>query len=365
VLLPEGASPRPPGPPVTTLADLAAGLARTAVTNVTREYPYAAVTLFSGPEDLRLPRDRHPAFYGCYDWHSAVHAHWLLVRLLRRDEDRIDADAVRKVLEAHLTPANLMTETDVLRAWPGFERPYGWAWLVALAAECELAARETGSDPSGPAAGTAAQRQLRGWADALAPAADAVARLVLDWLPRAGRPVRDGTHANTAFALGLLLDAAPVLGQHDLAGMIRAHVQHWFVPDDDAPLRWEPSGQDFLSPGLTEADLVRQVLDRRHFSSWLTGFWPGLAAGRPSALLHPVAVRDRSDGQLGHLDGLNLSRAAALARLAGSLDETDRRRAVLSDAADRHRTAGLAALDETGYLSTHWLGTFAVLALEP
>ena len=345
---------------MTTLADLAAGLARTAVANVTRAYPYAAVAVLSGPEDLRLPRDRHPAFYGCYDWHSAVHTHWLLVRLLRHFRDRIDAEAVRGVLGAHLAAPHLVAEAEVLRSWPGFERPYGWAWLVTLAAECERGAREAAVDP-----GATEELGLRGWADALWPAADVVAQLVLDWLPRAGRPVRDGTHANTAFALGLLLDAAPVLGLDDLTGVIRAHVHHWFTPDDDAPLRWEPSGQDFLSPGLTEADLVRRVLGAQQFSSWLTGFWPGLAAARPTGLLHPVVVSDRSDGQLGHLDGLNLSRAAALASLAGSLDETDRRRVVLQDAADRHRTAGLAALDETGYLSTHWLGTFAILALEP
>jgi Protein of unknown function (DUF2891) len=187
---------------------------------------------------------------------------------------------------------------------------------------------------------------------------------VLDWLVRAGRPVRDGTHASTAFALGLLLDAAPALGRHDLEAAVRAYVAEWFVPDRDAPLAWEPSGQDFLSPGLSEADLVRRVLDPAAFGDWLEGFWPGLSTSQPRTLLEPVAVLDRTDGQLGHLDGLNLSRATALFRLAAALPDGDPRQLVLEHAASAQLEAGLAALAEDGYQSTHWLGTFAVLALE-
>jgi hypothetical protein len=328
-----------------------ARLARTAVENATREYPYALIAVVTGPDDLRLPRRRHPAFYGCYDWHSAVHTHWLLVRLLRRHGEGIDRPSALAVLDAHLTPEHLATEADVLRAEPSFERPYGWAWLVALAAECARAQATVAS--------------ARAWSAALAPAVDVVVELVLDWLARAGRPVRDGTHASTAFALGLLLDAAATLGRDDLAAAVRTYVREWFGPDRDAPLVWEPSGQDFLSPGLSEADLVRRVLEPAAFRDWLEGFWPGLASGGPRNLLEPVVVRDRADGQLGHLDGLNLSRSAALARLALALDEGDPRRSVLQDAADAHLDAGLGALTEDGYLSTHWLGTFALAALEP
>lgn len=327
-----------------------ARLARTAVANATREYPYALVTVVGSADDLRLPREQHPAFFGCYDWHSAVHTHWLLVRLLRDHADAIDPEPVVDVLDAHLTHENLAAEAAYLGAHPGFERPYGWAWLVALAAE---AAKAPDLEPA------------RAWADALAPAADVVVDLVLDWLPRAGRPVRDGTHASTAFALGLLLDAAPVLGRADLDAAVRAYVRERILPDRDAPLTWEPSGQDFLSPGLVEADLVRRVLDPEAFGPWLQHFWPGLAAGEPRNLLDPVEVRDRTDGQLGHLDGLNLSRAAALSHLALALPADDDRRPVLEDAAARHRDAGFAALAEDGYLSTHWLGTFALMALEP
>jgi hypothetical protein len=171
--------------------------------------------------------------------------------------------------------------------------------------------------------------------------------------------------SSTAFALGLLLDAAATLGRDDLVTAVEAYVGERFVPDRDAPLVWEPSGQDFLSPGLAEADLVRRVLEPAVFNGWLDAFWPGLASGEPRNLLEPVVVRDRTDGQLGHLDGLNLSRSAALARLALALPDGDPRRVVLQTAADDHLDAGLAALAEDGYLSTHWLGTFAMGALEP
>lgn len=335
-----------------TLADLAGRLAATAAENAVREFPYAPGTVLTGPGDLVPPRVAHPAFHGCYDWHSAVHTHWLLVHLLRHHSARIDADRVRAVLDDHLTGANLATETATLRASPGFERPYGWAWLTVLAAECRSWAGEAGSPPG---AGR--------WAEALAPAAGAVVDLVLDWLPRAGRPVRVGTHADTAFALGLLLDAAPGLGRADLAEAVRTATAAWFVPDRDAPLSWEPSGEDFLSPGLAEADLVRRVLPAAEFGRWLTGFWPGLAAGSPRTLLEPVPVADRDDGRLGHLDGLNLSRAASLRRIAAALEPSDPRHDVLRAAAAEHLAQGVRALSGGGYLSTHWLGTFAALAL--
>jgi hypothetical protein len=177
--------------------------------------------------------------------------------------------------------------------------------------------------------------------------------------------VRDGTHASTAFALGLLLDAAATLGREDLAEAVAAYVRAWFVPDRGAPLGWEPSGHDFVSPGLAQADLVRRVVEPATFGGWLSGFWPGLVVGEPASLLEPVQVVDRTDGQVGHLDGLNLSRSAALARLALALPDADPRRPLLEVASASHLEAGLAALAEDGYLSTHWLGTFALLALEP
>lgn len=335
-----------------TLADLAGRLAATAVVNATREFPFAPGVVLTGPGDLALPRVAHPAFHGCYDWHSAVHTHWLLVRLLRHHPERVDGDAVRAVLDDHLTPENLRTEVATLQASPGFERPYGWAWLVALAAEC----RAWADAPDG-------RPEVRVWARALAPAADVVTGWVLDWLPRAGRPVRAGTHANTAFSLGLLLDAAGVLGRADLDAVVRDRAAGWFLSDRDAPVGWEPSGEDFLSPALCEADLVRRLLSPGEFARWLDGFWPGLVEGAPRSLLEPVPTPDRADGRLGHLDGLNLSRAASLGAVAAALPPGDARCRPLEEAARAHLVPGVEALSEDGYLSTHWLGTFAALAL--
>lgn len=320
------------------LADLAPELARTALANVSTEFPYAPDHVVTGPGDCVLPRALHPAFYGSFDWHSAVHMHWLLVRLLRTG--RVDADAVRAVLDAHLTADALAVEASYLRAHPGFERPYGWGWLLLLAAECA----------GGP------------WSAALAPAVSAVSDLVLDWLPRAGRPVRHGTHPNTAFALGLVLDAAARLDLPGLSVAVRAQAIAWFAGDRDAPARWEPSGEDFLSPALAEADLLRRLLPASAFAAWLDGFLPGLAGGHP--LLGPVEVSDRTDGRLGHLDGLNLSRAAALRSVAAALPAGDVRRDVLRTAAAAHLDAALPALAGGDYQSNHWLASFAVRALE-
>ncbi len=330
------------------LADLARRLAATALVNVAREYPYASAQVLTGPGELALPRDRHPAFWGAYDWHSSVHLHWLLASLLRRVPDRVDGPAVRSALRSRLTPAALQVEADRLRADPSFERPYGWAWLARLAAEC-AAGRD---DPD-----------LGACADALRPAADTVADLVTAWLARAAGPVRSGTHADSAFALGLLLDATGPLGQPALAALLRETALRWYVEDRDAPAAWEPSGEDFLSPSLTEADLVRRVLPPAELPGWLATFLPGLAHGEPVTLLSPVPVPDRTDGRTGHLDGLALSRAAHLRSLGAALPHDDVRRPVLERAADAHLEAGLASLDEPGFLSTHWLSTFAALAL--
>jgi hypothetical protein len=317
--------------------DLAARLAATALGNVTTEFPYAPAHVVAGPDDRALPRTLHPVFYGSFDWHSAVHMHWLLVRLLRTGP--VDRAAVEAVLDTHLTPERVAVEAGYLRAHPGFERPYGWGWLLLLAAEC---------------AGTR-------WAAALEPAVATVADLVLDWLPRAGRPVRHGTHDNAAFALGLALDAAGPLDRPDLAAAVRTQALAWFAGDRDAPARWEPSGEDFLSPALCEADLLRRLLPGPELATWLDGFLPGLVEGHP--LLAPVEVSDRTDGRLGHLDGLNLSRAAALRSIAGALPAGDPRPDLLRRSAAAHLDAALPALTGSGYESNHWLGSFAVLAL--
>lgn len=331
-----------------TLTELAPHLAETALSNVTREFPNAVAHVVEGPDDIARPRLLHPSFYGAYDWHSAVHMHWLLVRLLRDHPHRIDAPRVRTQLTAHLAPDPLGVEAAYLRACPGFERPYGWAWLLALAAACV----EPHPDD-----------EIAAWGRALRPAADVVAGLILTWLPSASGPVRDGTHGNTAFAFGLVLDAAHGLGMPELEHAVTGMATDWFLADRCAPAVWEPSGEDFLSPSLCEADLVRRLLDGPEYAAWLDGFLPGLGDGEPGSLLEPVDPPDRTDGRAGHLDGLNLSRAAALRSISSALPTGDRRRDVLSRSAERHIDAGLRALAGGQYASNHWLGTFAAMAL--
>ncbi|MFE0179938.1 DUF2891 domain-containing protein [Streptomyces olivaceus] len=327
----------------------AAPFARLALANITREYPNFPAHLITSPDERLAPRSLHPAFYGAYDWHSSVHMHWLLVRLLRRHGGTPalpDTEAAVAALDRHLTPDNLATEAAYLRARPSFERPYGWAWLLALAAECRALPGAEGAR----------------WADALKEAVDAVDGLLADWLPRATYPVRHGNHPNSAFALGLALDSGGLSAGTERA--VRERLLTWFADDHDAPAHWEPSGQDFLSPALTEADAVRRVLAPERFAAWLDRFLPGLGAGEPCPLLEVPVVSDHADPQIGHLLGLALSRAAALRSLAGALPDGPVRDR-LDAAAEAHLAAGMPAVEGGDFTTDHWLATFAALALDP
>ncbi|MET8124755.1 DUF2891 domain-containing protein [Streptomyces sp. NPDC005065] len=321
-----------------------------ALANVVREYPNAPAHLYAGPEELVAPRTLHPAFYGGYDWHSTVHMHWLLVRLLRRFSTTGDLPAtvttrVHEVLNSHLTPENLTVEAAYLRRRPHFERPYGWAWLVALAAECR--ALDT---PEGDR-----------WADALAPAVETVGELLTAWLPKATYPIRHGIHPNSAFGLGMVLDAGERAGlPRPVLDAVAERLRTWFAEDHDAPAHWEPSGQDFLSPALTEADAMRRVLPVAEFRTWLAGFLPGLT---DSPLLTPPVVSDHSDPQIGHLLGLTMSRAAALRTIAGALGEGPVHTA-LTASAEAHLAVGLPSVSSGDFSTDHWLATFAALALD-
>lgn len=331
--------------PDAPLARHAGRFSRLALANVTRAYPNSPAHLLAGPDELLEPRAHHPAFYGAYDWHSAVHMHWLLVRLLRRCPGHVDTAEVTAVLDAHLTPRTLAVEADYLRDHPGFERPYGWAWLLALTAEV-------------------AALPERPWAEALRPAARVVAGLLTEWLPKALYPVRHGTHANSAFALGLVLDHAQAAAVPELAAPVAARLRSWFADDHDAPLHWEPSGQDFLSPALCEADAMRRVLTPGDFAAWLTRFLPALAAtGGETAFPRP-RVSDPADPQIGHLLGLCLSRAAAARRVAAALPSGDARVSVLRETAAVHLDRALPATASGDFTTDHWLATFAALALE-
>jgi hypothetical protein len=287
----------------------------------------------------------HPSFFGCFDWHSAVHTHWLLVRLLRAHPELALDGAVAAALGASLAPDNVRVEAAYLEQRPGFERPYGLAWLMLLKAEitsCTLP-------------------EARSWSSACAPLARVARANVLLWLERLRYPVRSGTHNQTAFALTLLFDAAAALGDGELSSVVDATARRCYGDDRGATLRGEPSGEDFLSPVLIEADLMRRVLGAERFLPWLDRFLPNLPERDEPGWLDCGEVVDERDGKLVHLHGLNLSRAWNLQNLAAAVPATDPRRALLRAAADRHRTAGLrAALAATDYASTHWLPTFVV-----
>ena len=324
---------------------LVARFARLALDCVHREYPNKIAHVLDGDADARPPRELTPAFYGCYDWHSSVHGHWLLARLARLHPDAETAAASRAALARSLTAANLQGEAEYLQA-PGrtsFERPYGLAWLLQLAAEL----REW-DDPD------ARRRQ-----QALAPIEALAANRIRDWLPKLTHPIRSGEHSQTAFAFGLILDWARVADDSAMVELIEARVADYYAQDYDCPLRYEPSGQDFLSPCLAEADLLRRVTSPAAFADWLSRFLPGIPADGNADWLEPAVVTDPTDGKLVHLDGLNLSRAWMLDGIAAGLPEEDDRRPALIAAAAVHRTSGLASVTGATYEGGHWLGTFA------
>lgn len=320
-----------------------------ALAGLHREYPNKIAHVLNGDADVRPPRDLTPAFYGCYDWHSAVHGHWMLARLLRVLPRAPFAAEARAALARSLTEANLATEAAYVGAKnrESFERPYGLAWLLTLA--LELA---EWNDPDALRFG----RSLRLLVDV---AADRLRR----WLPRLTHPVRSGEHSQTAFALGLILDWARGTGVPEMAGLVADRARSFFLGDRGVPLSYEPSGEDFLSPCLAEADLMRRVLEPGAFAAWLGEFLPGLGGGAKGAGVAPVVPADRSDPKLVHLDGLNLSRAWMLEGIASRLADGDPRRQVLAAAAREHEVAGLAGVSSEHYVGSHWLGTFAVYLL--
>jgi hypothetical protein len=323
----------------------AAELAQRALANVEREYPNHPQYLLNADADAAPPRIVHPCFFGCFDWHSAVHTHWLLVRLLNTQRDLPSRDAVEAALARSLDPAKAEAEAAYLRRHPAFERPYGLAWLALLHAE-------TAACPL-PAA--------RAWSRALDSAAQAARDNLRQWTAKLHRPVRSGTHNQTAFALTLLFDAADARRDTRLLAAVRAAALKFYRDDGGAPLRYEPSGEDFLSPTLMEADLMRRVLGTTDFAAWLGRFLPDLPDRDAPGWLDCGEVSDDSDGKLVHLHGLNLSRAWNLENIAAALPPDDPRRGALRGAAQRHRDAGLrAALTATDYAATHWLPTFAV-----
>ena len=311
-----------------------------------QEYPNKISHTMKGDADARAPRELTPAFFGCYDWHSAVHGHWLLVRLVRLYPDAAFARAAREELARSFTPQNIAAEVAYLERADraSFERPYGLAWLLQLSAEL----REW-SDP-----------QARQWATTLAPLEAAAGKRLKTWLPKLQYPIRIGEHSQTAFSFGLVWDWAQVSGDQEMRTLLESAARRFYRNDKSCPLAYEPSGEDFLSPCLAEADFMRRVLDRRAFTEWLGGFMPGIPIDASKTWLSPGIVTDRSDPKLAHIDGLNLSRAWMLEGIAHGLNPSDRRVPALLAAAAHHREAALPAVTGEHYEGGHWLGTFAV-----
>ncbi|OLF77649.1 hypothetical protein AWH62_02960 [Maricaulis sp. W15] len=312
---------------------------------VDREYPNKISHVLQSDTDALTPRALHPAFYGCFDWHSAVHGHWLIVRLLRGGLDAEAEVAATTALDAHLNTAAIAGEVAYFQAEgrASFERPYGLAWLLQLGAEL----REW-DDP-----------RARRWSQALAPLEAVIADRYRSWLPNLAYPVRIGTHNQSAFGFALALDWARTAGDAELEGMLVDASLRFHREDRACPIRYEPSGEDFLSPCLMEADLMRRVLDQADFAAWLTGFLPDIPHDGSADWLEPGVVLDASDGKLVHLDGVNLSRAWNLEAIADSLPADDPRRDSLMAASARHAASGIASVTGDDYAGGHWLASFA------
>jgi hypothetical protein len=339
-----GVSTRPAAVADTLDVQTAERFARLTLACVQKEYPNKIAHVLNSPEDVRAPHELTPAFYGCYDWHSAVHGHWLLARLARMFPAAPFARDAMAALRANITPAHIGGEVAYLNGTgrETFERPYGLAWLLQLAAELK-------ESPSPEAKSLSAT---------LAPLEAASSDRLNAWIAKLAYPIREGEHGQTAFAFGLTLDWAHP-NNPALERLLAAKVREFHQKDRDCPIAYEPSGQDFLSPCLAEADLMRRVLAPAEFATWLTAFLPKLPRDGSAAWLPIGVVLDKTDGKLAHLDGLNLSRAWMLEGIVAGLPANDARRAALVATAKTHAESGLAAVTGEHYAGGHWLGSFA------
>jgi hypothetical protein len=316
---------------------------------VGREYPNKPEHVVNTSADVRSPKSLHPAFYGCYDWHSSVHGHWMLVRLLKTFPSLPQDKEIRSALSRNLTAANIEAEVAYMKQpnRQSFERTYGWAWLLKLAEE------------------------LHGWEDAdgkvwvtnLQPLADVIAKAYITFLPKQTYPIRTGVHPNTAFGLAFAFDYAKAVDHTQLRELLIERSRKYFFADRNYPGGWEPGGEDFFSAALMEADLMRRVMKPAEFSTWFHRFLPTISTGKLASLLEPAIVTDRSDPKLVHLDGLNLSRAWCMRSIAEALPRRDPARTVLLASAQKHANAALAHVGSGDYAGEHWLASFAVFLL--
>lgn len=325
---------------------------RVGIANLHREYPHRPNLFISEPGPYRTHRERHPVFYGSYDWHSCVEMFWTMIRIMKLLPGLPSERAAREAIGSLLTPAGMAQELETFQdpGAGGMERPYGWGWYLTLTHE--LASWNDGD--------------ARRWLDAALPLAGFFSDRFVAWLPRLYYPQRFGMHPNTAFGLARSWTWARLraeAGDAALRDTIRAQSERMFAADTDYPAHYEPSGADFLSGALSEAELMSMVLPAGAFAGWLERFLPGTADGKPEILFHPVVISDTTDGQLAHLEGLNLSRAAAFVAISSVLPEGDPRIAPMLEAAERHTDASLGHAAGGDYMVEHWLAAYAVLLL--
>ena len=316
---------------------------------VSREFPNKPEHVINDAADVKNPKLLHPAFYGCYDWHSSVHGHWMLVRLLRTFPGLPEAAQIRRALNANLAAESVLAEAAYFKQpnRQSFERTYGWAWLLKLAEELH-----SWDDVDG-----------KSWSASLRPLVDVIVKAYTDFLPKQTYPIRTGVHPNTAFGLAFALDYAQAVGDKKLEALLDERSRNYFSRDVNYPGAWEPGGEDFFSPALMEADLMRRVMKPAEFARWFHQFLPGISKNEPGALLQPAIVTDRSDPKLVHLDGLNLSRAWGMRNIASALPRRDSARNILSISASRHAAAALVHVASGDYAGEHWLASFAVFLL--
>ncbi len=327
----------------------AVSLANLALKGMDQEYPNKPSNVMADVADVVSPKVLHPAFYGCFDWHSSVHGHWMLVRLLKTQPDFSIEAKVRENLASHLTQENIAQETAYFlkKESKSFERMYGWAWYLRLVDELE-----TWDDP-----------QAKQWRSNLQSLEQHLVQATLDYLPKLSYPIRTGVHPNTAFGLAFIRDYAVTVKNQRLIDLIDQRSKDYFLADRNYPAAYEPSGEDFFSAALNEADLMRRVLSAEEFAVWLEGFMPSLEPAAIGDLLKPVSVSDITDGKLVHLAGLNLNRAWTLRGISSALPEQDSRRERLELSAAQHTSVGLSYVFTGDYAGEHWLGTFAVYVL--
>lgn len=326
----------------------AAQLAELALSGIEREYPNKPSNVMTSEQDVLSPKQMHPAFYGCFDWHSSVHGHWMLVRLLKTNPEHSRAQESREILGRSLTLENLTAEAEYFGRHDNksFERMYGWAWFLTLVAELHHFE----------------DSHAKRWRAAVVPLEQQIVELTKGYLPRLSYPIRTGVHPDTAFALGQIYDYAKTVSDKELVDLIEKRAIEYYGKDTRYNTSFEPSGEDFFSPSLNEADLMARILPEAEFAAWLSEFLPDLKRGTDCRLLVPVEVSDVTDGKLVHLAGLNLSRAWCMRGITNRLPSGDPRKKLLEDSYREHLQAGLQYVFSGHYEGEHWLGTFVAYA---